>query len=194
MKAYPSLLLKKEINKDELSKIVEAAKSGDADALAAMCQYVYARIYSFLYYRVKHREDAEDLTSEVVLKMAKALKSQHGDFYAWIYRIARNRLIDFYRKRSVRQEASLDELPQDISDQKDSMPKDILTKDHLYEAMAHLTKEQADVITLKFIQEYDNEEVAMIMGKSIGAVKVLQFRALRALREYFRKKGYEIKN
>jgi len=191
MKEYSSLLLRRDISDEELAQIIERAKSDDADALARLSQYVYARIYSYIYYRVKQREDAEDLTSEVILKMIRALKEQKRNFRAWIYRIAGNALIDFYRKRSVRRETSIDEFTQDIPEQKDSMPKHILIKDRLREAITYLTKEQADVITMKFVQELDNEEVAKIMGKSVGAIKVLQFRALKALRDYFRKKGYK---
>ena len=194
MKEYSSLLMRRDISDEELAQIIERAKSDDADALAKLCQHIYARVYSYIFYRVKQREDAEDLTSEIILKMIKALKEQKRNFRAWIYRIAGNALIDFYRKRSVRRETSLDEFTQDIPDQKDYMPRDVLTKDRLREAITYLTKEQGDVITMKFVQELDNEEVAKIMGKSVGAIKVLQYRALKSLKEYFRKKGYEVAN
>ncbi len=171
---------------------VSKAKNGDEKALEELCRDVYKRIYRYLFYRVNNESDCEDLTSEVVIKMVRALRQQKGNFLAWVYKIATNTLIDYYRKNKSRLETSYEEMPQELP--ADDNPKEILKIDRLKEAMNYLTKEQAQVITLKFIQEYDNSEIAKIMGKSIGAVKVLQYRALKSLREYFRKKGYEIKD
>jgi len=194
MKEYASFNLETEIDKNELDKIIIEAKNGNEEAFEKLCRFVYGRIYSYVFYRVKHKEDAEDLTSEVVLKIVRALKNQKGNFLAWIYKIAANSLIDFYRHRKVAQEISYDDLSQESIGSKGVSPNDVLMHDKLKDALTHLTKEQADVITFRFIQELDNEEIAKIMGKSIGSVKVLQFRALRSLREYFKKKGYETKD
>lgn len=181
-----------EFDENGLDKLLLESKYGNPEPLDKLCRYAYSRIYYYLFYRVKNKEDAEDLTSEVVLKMVKGLRNQHGNFLAWIYKIARNALIDYYRKMGRVQEISYEALSHTIP--VDENPKEILMIDRLKEAITHLTKEQAELITLKFIQEYDNKEIAQIMGKSIGAIKVLQYRALKALREYFRKKGYEIKD
>lgn len=194
MKNYPSLFMRKRIRDDELKKIIEDAKKDNDDALARLSEYGYARIYTYIYYRVNHREDAEDLTSEVVLKVIKALKNQKGNFNAWIYKIASNAVIDFYRRRGVRSEVSISEMPGEIPDKSVSFSKQILTQEKLRHGLDRLTEEQSRVIILKFIEGYSNSEIAKIMGKSVGAVKVLQFRALRALRKHFRNKGYEIKN
>ncbi|UCG92933.1 MAG: RNA polymerase sigma factor [candidate division WOR-3 bacterium] len=194
MKRNPSLLLKKEIGDDEVAKIIEGAKHDDAEALERLAEYVYPRIFSYIYYRVHHTEDAEDLTSEVIVKMIKALKKQHGHFHAWMYKIASNALIDFYRKRAVRSEISLSEMTRAIPDTSVNFSKQILLRKNLKPALAALTEEQRQVIILKFIQEHENEEIAKIMGKSIGAVKLLQFRALKSLRKYFERKGYETKD
>lgn len=192
MPEISSLYSGAEIDENGLDKLLLESKYGNPVALDKLCRYAYSRIYYYLFYRVKNKEDAEDLTSEVVLKMVKGLRNQHGKFLAWIYKIARNALIDYYRKIGRVQEISYEELPAEIHG--DENPKEILMIDRLKEAITHLTKEQAELITLKFIQEYDNKEIAQIMGKSIGAIKVLQYRALKALREHFRKKGYEIKD
>jgi len=189
-----SLFLKKDIRHDELTELIVKAKHNDETALAKLCSYVYGHIYAFLYYRVSRPEDAEDLTSEVVLKIIKALKQQRGNFHAWMYRIARNRLIDFYRQRAVRSEISLAEVPQKGLNKSDGFSKQIMTKEKLRKGLEHLTDEQKQVIILKFIEGYANPEVANIVGKSVGAVKVLQFRALKALREYFSRRGYEEEN
>jgi RNA polymerase sigma-70 factor (ECF subfamily) len=190
MTANPSLLLKREIDRDELSAIIRRAKQDDETAMARLCEYVYAQIYAFIYYRVSRPEDAEDLTSEVVLRIVRALKRQRGNFHAWMYRIARNRLVDFYRKRAVRAEVSLNEMGPKELKESNSFTRQILVREQLRKGFEHLTEDQKQVIILKFIQGYANQEVAEIVGKSVGAIKVLQFRALKALRAYFEKSGH----
>ncbi len=194
MKKYPSLLLRRDLDEDELRRIVDEAKKGDKDALSQVCSYVYSRIYSYTFYRVNQPEDAEDLTSEIVLKVVKALSKQRGNFHAWIYKIAKHALIDFYRKRAVRRETSLSDMSHEVADKSVDFAQQALTRERLRKGMHGLTEEQRQVIILKFIEGYNNSEVAEFMGKSVGAVKVLQFRALRALRGYFSKRGYESKD
>jgi RNA polymerase sigma-70 factor (ECF subfamily) len=177
---------------ERLKQIIDEAKDGDDTAIEELCKYLYDKIFGYVFYRVKHKEDAEDVTGEVVLKIIRNLKNQRGNFYAWIYKIAGNAIIDYYRKKKSGFEMSYEDLPQELP--ADDNHKEILRVDRLKEAMTNLTKEQADVITLRFIQEYGTKEVAEIMNKSVGAIKVLQFRALKSLRDYFTKKGYEIKD
>ena len=186
-----SLFLRENICQDELDELVKHAKHDEEDAISRLCTYTYAHIYAFLYYRVARPEDAEDLTSEVVLKIIRALKKQRGNFHAWMYRIARNRLVDFYRQRAVRGEVSMNDVaPKEVS-KDDDFIRHIMTKEKLRKGLEQLTEEQRQVIVLKFIEGYANREIASIVGKSVGAVKVLQFRALRALRNYFARRGYE---
>ncbi len=180
-----------EITNNDLSRLVQDAKNNHNDALEKLCKFVYYKIYGYTYYRVKQKEDAEDLTSEVLMKMARSLKTQKGNFLAWVYRIASNQIIDFYRHRARRPEISIESLKRDIPGSE--VQRDILKEDKMKEAISRLTPEQSNVITLKFIQEYSNEEIAKIMNKTVGAIKVLQFRALKALREYLRKEGYATK-
>lgn len=194
MKKYPSLLLRRDLDKDKLRRIVDGAKKGDKDALSELCAYVYSRIYSYTFYRVSRAEDAEDLTSEIVLKVIKALGKQRGNFHAWMYKIAKHALIDFYRKRAVRRETSLADMPHEVADKSVDFARQVLTRERLRKGMQRLTEDQRQVIVLKFIEGYSNGEVAVQMGKSVGAVKVLQFRALRALRNFFSKRGYESKD
>ena len=186
-----SLFVKRDICRDELTELIRQAKHDDERAVAKLCAYVYAHIYAFLYYRVPQPVDAEDLTSEVVLKIIKALKHQRGNFHAWMYRIARNRLVDFYRHRATRSEVSMNDGPQKKLSKSDGFSKRIMTKEKLRKGLAQLTEQQRQVIILKFIEGYANQEIAEIVGKSVGAVKVLQFRALKALREYFARRGHE---
>jgi len=191
-----SSILNEELNNDELLKVVKAAKVGDKDALTRLFKYLYPKVYRYIFYRVERKEDAEDLTGAVILKILKNLPGQKKNFKHWVYRIASNMVIDFYRRQGVRKEVKIDDLEEDIPDEREVKQENVewLNPSILKKAMCCLTREQAEVINLRFIQGYSNEEVSRIMGKRVGAVKALQFRALQALREYFRKKGYEIKD
>ncbi|UCG29604.1 MAG: RNA polymerase sigma factor [candidate division WOR-3 bacterium] len=195
MGTNPSLLVRRDIGHAELADIVRRAKEGEDRASSDLCVYVYAHIYSYLYYRVDRAEDAEDLTSEIVVKVIQSIAKQRGNFHAWIYQIARNHLIDFYRRRAVRSEISLNDIPEQASGKSDGFSKQVLTREKLKRGLKHLTEEQRQVVILKFIEGHDNREIASIIHKSVGAVKVLQFRALKALRDYFtRREVYEAEN
>ncbi|MEO0162711.1 MAG: sigma factor [candidate division WOR-3 bacterium] len=87
--------------------ILKKAKEGDELALEELCREVYKWIYKYLYYRVKNEADCEELMSEVVIKMVRALKQQRGNFFARVYKIAANALIDYYRKGKYKLETSL---------------------------------------------------------------------------------------
>ncbi len=186
--------MKKEIPGEVLNEMVSRAKEGNDVSLSELCEYIYGRIYSFVYYRVNHREDAEDLAGDIVVKIIRSLDRQKGNFHAWMYRIARNAVIDFYRRRGVRREVSLADVHDEPVDERSRIGDEVLTQDKLRQGLKELTAEQQEVIVLRFIEGYSIEEVATRMKKSIGAVKLLQYRAIRALRKYLRKKGYEIKS
>lgn len=191
MKANSSFVYD-DIKLDELARLVDDAKNDHGDAINKLSRFIYGKIFGFTYYRVRQREDAEDLTSEVLLKILKSLKTQKGNFLAWSYKIANNSIIDFYRKRARRPNISLEEIKYDIPAPEPN--RTVLTESRMREALSHLTREQANVISLRFVQEYNNEEVAKIMGKTVGAIKVLQHRALQVIRDYFRKEGYVTKH
>jgi RNA polymerase sigma-70 factor (ECF subfamily) len=193
MKARTSLLMKTDFNDEKLEKIIKKAKNEHADALDQLSRYVYSRLYSYVFYRVNHREDAEDLTSEVVLKVIRNLRNQHGNFNAWIYKIAKNAVIDFYRRRAVRPETSLSTLPGEIPDTTPLISEYIMTQEKLRQGLQKLTEDQRQVIIMKFIDGYSNPEIAQFMHKSVGAIKLLQYRALQSLRKYYRKKCHETK-
>ena len=183
--------MKQNISSDRLAALVRQGKSGDDASLAELCAYVYGQVYAFLYYRVARVEDAEDLTSEIVLRIVRALRGQRGNFHAWMYRIARNRLYDYYRKRAVRKEVSLHDVHEAGSVSASDPSETVMIRERLRKGMENLTEDQRQVIVLKFIQGHDNQEIAAMLGKSVGAIKVLQFRALRALRDHFSRRADE---
>lgn len=164
---------------------IEKAKDSDPKAIAEIFERYYAKIYRGLYYRTRTVQDAEDLASEVFVKMVRSIRRQSGNFEAWLHMIAKNTLTDYYRRNAARKETGADErtleaLPEA---QKDAPG---LTGAELKTAINKLTGEQQEVIVLRFIEGHDTEATARITGKTIGAVKALQFRGLAALKEIFK--------
>lgn len=163
--------------------LVEQAKAGDAQAFGQLYDAAVDRVYRFLFFRVNDVQTAEDLTSLVFLKAWENLHryQPRGPFLAWLYSIARNTVIDHYRTH--KQTVSLEEAAPMAAP--NATPDDVV--DLLFEmktlkaAMRHLTAEQREVLTLKFIAEYDTAQIARQMRKSEGAIRALQMRALQAL-------------
>lgn len=162
--------------------VVEAARQGDAGALATICERLYPRIYRYLSYKVADPRDAEDLSGEVFVRMLGAIRGQKGSLEAWLFRIAGNVLTDHYRKRAVRSEDT--ELPEEVAGGED--PENTVERkldgDRLRKGLRALTEEQREMVILRFVMGYEHDEVAALMGRSAGAVRALQFRALAALR------------
>jgi RNA polymerase sigma-70 factor (ECF subfamily) len=169
--------------------IVEAARNGDASALAAICERLYPRIYRYVSYKVEDRRDAEDLAGEVFVRMLSAIRNQTGNLEAWLFRIAGNVLTDHYRKRAVR--SGEVELTEEIAGGSDpgAAVERKLDGDRLRKGLRALTEEQRETVILRFVIGYDHEEVAKMMGRSAGAVRALQFRALAALKDVLEKRS-----
>ena len=131
---------------------------------------------------------AEDLTGQVFLKMLEAIRNRkawHSSFSGWIYRIAHNIVIDFYRQRGTQQQVSLDDEPMltSLDDNPVSATELKLDVERLRAAIDRLTDEQAEVISLRFLEGYSINEVAEMMNKSEGSIKALQYRAVANLRQ-----------
>lgn len=162
--------------------VVEAARNGDAGALAVVCEKLYPRIFRYLTHKVNDPRDAEDLAGEVFVRMLEGIRNQTGNLEAWLFRIAGNLLTDHYRRRAVR--ADTVGLPEEIAGGEDpaAATERKLSGERLRRGMKALTEEQKEVVILRFIMGYEHGEVAEIMGRSAGAIRALQFRALSALK------------
>ena len=172
--------------------IVRRAQLYDDDALQSLYQKYYPKIYNYAFLQMGDVQAAEDLASDVMLKMIESLRSYSFrglPFGAWVFRIARNRLIDLHRRRKRRGEVDLSETLASTLANPHSMAERALERGQLQIAMKHLTDEQRQVIVLKFIQGFDNRSVGRIMGRSEGAIKSLQHRALASLRRVMYPEG-----
>jgi RNA polymerase sigma-70 factor (ECF subfamily) len=165
-------------------RVVADARRGDAAALTALYEHFKQDVFRFIYYRTNDVEVAADLTGDVFEKMIKALPAYKPQrpFAAWLFKIARNRVIDYWRQQQVRQQVPLDEgLPStDVSPEE--MVEQKLTVERLVRALPHLTVDQRDVLILRYVVGMRIRSVATTMEKSEGAVRMLQQRALKALR------------
>jgi RNA polymerase sigma-70 factor (ECF subfamily) len=166
-------------------ELIRRAKSYDPDAFAEIYERYYQRIYNYIYYRVSDGVTAEDLCSDVFVKALEAIDSftfQGVPFSAWLYRIAGNLVIDHYRRQSPHLDRFWqDGQPLTSGDNPSEHLEQKFDHQELRQALQGLTADQQQVIILKFVDGLSNSEVAQILGKTEGAVKSLQHRALASL-------------
>lgn len=167
--------------------LLDRASRADPDALGEIYDQYVERIYSYIYHRVGQAELAEDLTGQVFMRMLEAIRGGQAwktSFSGWLYRIARNLVFDYYRRRGRASFVDIDEAPP-IGSTKDDPSHTVqasLDRENLRAALSRLTEEQAQVITLRFLEDLSIAETATIMEKTEGAIKALQYRAVLALR------------
>ncbi|RME60544.1 sigma-70 family RNA polymerase sigma factor [Candidatus Parcubacteria bacterium] len=169
---------------EEAHYILQAAK-GDSEAFGALYDRYHQQIYRFVYLKVSTKEDAEDITHQVFLNAWKQMRRYTytgHPFSSLLYRIARNLVIDYYRakKAQVSLEAAA-ELPS--NDAPDVRVEQQLAERQVMRAIRLLKPDYQDVLIMRFIEELSIKEVAAILGKSEGAVKILQYRAMQRLRK-----------
>jgi RNA polymerase sigma-70 factor (ECF subfamily) len=171
----------------DLRGLVARAQQGDRAALEELYLIHFDRIYSYLQMSVGNRHDAEDLTTQTFLKMLEAIgrfRWQSAPLSAWLFRIAHNLAIDHFRARKRVQ--TEDEVPEPAGLEESSAEDQALdSMGHagMLELIDRLSAEQRQVLTLKFLFGFVNAEVAGILGKTEGAVKSLQHRALASLQK-----------
>lgn len=175
--------------------LLEGAAIFDERALGELYDRYEARIYSYIYRRTGNESLAEDLTAQVFLKMLEAIRSDkawHSSFSGWLYRIAHNAVIDYYRQRDRQQQVSLeDTLTTTASDHNPVvMAEASVDAERLRIAISRLTEEQAEVITLRFLEGYSISEVAEMLDKTEGSIKALQYRAVTTLRQLLQHEGF----
>ena len=167
-----------------LAALVDLARSGDADAFGALYDHYSPAVYRFVYYRVSTRTLAEDLTSETFFRALRSMSTfqwQGKDFGAWLTTIARNLIVDHFKAGRTRLELSTD----DFSDRRETSesPEEevlaTLTNDVLRKTLGQLPSEQQECIVLRFLNGYSIAETAQSLGRSEGAIKQLQLRAIR---------------
>jgi RNA polymerase sigma-70 factor (ECF subfamily) len=183
---------KKESEGQRVRGLVDRAQQGDRGALEELYLIHFDRIYSYLHVSVGNRHDAEDLTTQTFLKMLEAIgkfRWQSAPFSAWLFRIAHNLAMDHFRaNRRWQPEEEVPEPEPDESTSAEAGALESIGRRSMLELIEDLSSEQQQVLTLKFVFNFSNAEAATILGKTEGAIKSLQHRALVSLQKQIEKR------
>jgi RNA polymerase sigma-70 factor, ECF subfamily len=178
---------KKESETTRVRALVDRAKQGDRDALEELYLIHFDRIYGYLHVSVGNRPDAEDLTTQTFVKMLESIgkfRWQSAPFSAWLFRIAHNLAMDHFRaSKRWQPEEEVPEPPPDESTSAEAGALESIGQKSMLELIEDLSAEQRQVLILKFVFNFSNAEAATILGKSEGAIKSLQHRALVSLQK-----------
>ncbi len=164
--------------------LIRRAQAYDPEAFGEIYERYYNGVYRYIFYRVGEPGLAEDLTMEVFVKSMEAIDSfsfRGVPFSAWLYRIASNLVVDHFRRQPAKTAISLEEKLVSSIEAPTKFLDSEFTHDALRRALSELTDDQQQVVILKFVDGLSNLEVARILGKTEGAVKSLQHRALSSL-------------
>jgi len=181
-------------NNEFLLNLLSRAKLGQEDAFASIYNLYFEKIFRFIFYRVSHKEVAEDLSEEVFVKAYTKLSTIEKDdsFEGWLYQIARNKVIDYYREK--KQTVALEDVENILEYESNII--DVLELKGQQKIFLSLLKElgpdQQLVLKLKFLENLENDQIAQIMEKKEGAIRVIQHRAIIRLQELI--KNWQTKN
>jgi RNA polymerase sigma-70 factor, ECF subfamily len=166
--------------------LVERAQDGEAEAFGCLYDQYSDTVYRYIYYRVGGRATAEDLTSETFLRALRRIGTftwQGRDFGAWLVTIARNLVADHFKSSRFRLEVTTGEMldANEVERSPEDSVLERLSNDALIDAVRRLNPQQQECVTLRFLHGLTVAETARIMGKNEGAIKTLQYRAVRTL-------------
>lgn len=171
--------------------IYQVSKHKDPEAYSGLYDLYVDDIFRFIFYKVSNREQAEDFTSEVFLRTWQQLQKADEEIKnikALFYRIARNLIIDHYRREAKQKTVSLEDQATDgleLAGDEDLLEEIQLTGDKvmLAKALQELKEEYREMIVLRYINEFSVDEIAEITGKTKGTIRVIIHRGIKALRE-----------
>jgi len=181
----------------EDAQLIQKAKDGDVEAFGELYERYTEPVFRFIYSQTSHRLDAEDLTADVFLRAWQSLpryKERGFSFSAYLFRIARNVLIDNRRKRRPVDVVSEDEimnLPDTMTTNPSALLSTKMQHRELVTILDQLREDYRTVLVLRFLNELSPEETSEVMGRSVGAVRVLQHRALSTLRKLIPSQNFD---
>ena len=168
----------------DIRRLVERAQKGDRRALEELYLVHFDRIYSYLHMSVGNRHDAEDLTNQTFMKMLESIERfewRKVPLSAWLFRIAHNVAMDHFRAGRRWQAEEDPGEPGELQVSAEDEAMHSIGRKSMLEMIESLSDDQRQVLTLKFVFDFSNAEVAGILEKSEGAIKSLQHRALASL-------------
>lgn len=170
------------LDKQEETVLIRQAQAGDPEAFGRLYDFYIKKIYDFIYYKTLHKDTAEDLTSEVFTKVWKNITQfSTGSFSAWLYTIARNSVVDYYRRQ--KDNVNLEDC-WDLSDNEDFLGRidDNLKVETIKQAMSELKSAERELIIMRLWLDLSFAEISEQTGRSEGAVKMSFGRALDKIR------------
>jgi RNA polymerase sigma-70 factor (ECF subfamily) len=176
-----------------IEQLVKKAQKGDTGAFGQVYDHLVLPIYRYVYYRVA-RGEVEDLTELIFLKawenIGRYKKQRKNTFGTWVFRIAHNVVVDYYRTRTRAETVELSENL--LCERRESDPAGAVQlkfeQRELSIALRRLPPIQQQVVVLKFINGLSNAEIASIINKSEGAIRVIQYRSLEKLKKLLTQK------
>ena len=175
----------------KLDRLAKRMQRGDERAAEALYQELVGKTFGFCFNRLGNRQVAEDLTQEIFLKVVEKIDKfdeNKGNFPVWFWRLARNTLIDYYREKKELAFSDLGEMavipdhahnPEDIVEQR-------IQKKHLERFLETLTREEQEVFNLRYVSELSYREIADILEKNEGTLRVSVSRIKRKISEHLR--------
>jgi RNA polymerase sigma-70 factor (ECF subfamily) len=169
-----------------MMNLVERAQAGETEAFGRLYDHYSDTVYRYIYYRVGSKATAEDLTSETFLRALRRIGTftwQGRDFGAWLVTIARNLVADHFKSSRFRLEVVTGEMldANEVERSPEDSVLESLSNAALLQAVRKLNPQQQECVTLRFLQGLSVAETARAMGKNEGAIKTLQYRAVRTL-------------
>ena len=175
--------------------LVQRAVEHDTEAFGKLYDMHVDRVYKHIYYRVGNEADAEDLTQQVFLKAWQAIqkyKKTTSPFAAWLMTISHNQVVDFYRTRKNKVHLEAEVLADGPASRPEQTAETSFEQQRLRSAISQLGGDEQQVLILRFIEGFEFAEIASIMKKKEGNVRVIQHRALVKLRDILKNEGGQI--
>ncbi len=183
------------VDRKREQELIQRAQRGDSQAFAELYDAYVDNIYRYIFFRVSVAEAAEDLTADVFMHALEGLagyQDRSTPLLAWLYRIAHARLVDYYRRtQRAGPRESIEDIDLGTEDDLDGSLMSLHQSDQLQAALRTLTEEQRQVIILRFVEGYSLEKTAEVLGKTTGAIKSMQLRALNALSRALERQGFK---
>ncbi|HET9544170.1 MAG TPA: sigma-70 family RNA polymerase sigma factor [Gaiellaceae bacterium] len=171
----------------DVRRLVERAQAGDRAAIEELYRTHFDRIYGYLRLSVGSQHDAEDLTNQTFIRMLESLDRfvwQKVPFSAWLFRIAHNLAIDHFRAgRRWQPEGDVPERISEVSPSAEEAAFHTIDRERMLGLIRGLSRDQQQVLTLRYVFDFTNGEAAAILGKTENAVKQLQHRAIGSLQQ-----------
>ena len=170
----------------DIDSLVDRAINGDSNAFGRLYDMHVDRVYKHIYYRIGNITDTEDLTQEVFIKAWQAIKRYKktaSPFVAWLIKISHNLVVDFYRSNKERTYLDSDVMVSGADTNPEHIAEIQFNQREMHRAILELPGDQQQVVLMRFIEGFSYPEIASSIGKSEGAVRVIQHRALTRLRK-----------